>query len=718
MTVDKTSLDRCRYCKLPFSDEILKKIKDNRENVICQHCGDIVKKIQDNYNLIEPEADEGKSNSKICPTQPQTHFPDNPDALLYPNGRIFYDKDFPPIFKSNFLIVFSRHVYFHIRRLESIGQLNSAEMEISGNIINKLHMCISPVQRMRIKAEFLDDLHMITVEEFEKNLKKLQEKIQENKDYQEDFIVYCSTLIRRVYTLIAEKFESSTLSKFERIIIKDLKRFELTEYFHQNIAENKNFTQLNKPRDLVSHYFKEFGKCCFNRKLTKGRHNYVLKDNHTLFCSDCKKNLKNIEFSESIITMNNNELKSLENSKSFGDFTIYRVYFTRTLANGKKEWLPFPGIGYEGQTIEKARERLYYGHIKNAFDVKKKHMYFENSIKKNFIVKEMARKYIRIKILQIVRFQGDINVIWNIENPNHKKERLEEAINSTQKLADNAEKFWIGYYKTQYKEFGRNIEEGGRENKLVLIDPVRLDESIRNIMHVRRSKSPFEKVRKELSTTRAVLVNNLLYYYGKSLKDITHEMILKETKKLFELGYVVKDVAIKLRLEGEIENASKTISDWIRNEIYNERFPEKPKYRRIRDIILSEIIEQKVKEGCTTLKSLLTALPGFEVPGETIREKSWEMKRFVINNLGGIKKLNKKYHDYPKKDYLPDAIRIIRDYYKTKKRLSAVKLAFELGFCEDFGYTEESLRKNAASRYIPKHTGKSLKELIEIALTS
>ena len=111
------------------------------------------------------------------------------------------------------------------------------------------------------------------------------------------------------------------------------------------------------------------------------------------------------------------------------------------------------------------------------------------------------------------------------------------------------------------------------------------------------------------------------------------------------------------------------------------------------------------------------ALTGFEVPGETIREKSWELKLFIINNLGGIKKLNKNYSK-SKKDYLTDAISIIKDYYKTKKRLSAVKLAFELEFRKDFGYTEGNLRKNAASRYIPKYTGKTMNELIEIALTS
>ena len=181
MTIDKISLDRCRYCKLPFSDEILVKIKNNKEDVICQHCGDIVKRGQDTYNFTELEADEGKLNHKVESTTPQTHIKDNPDALLYPNGRIFYDKDFPPIFKSNFIIIFSRLVYFHIRRLESIGKLDNAIMEITGDIIYELHRCISSVQNKRFKNEFLNDLHLITVKEFNKNLKKLQEKIQSNK---------------------------------------------------------------------------------------------------------------------------------------------------------------------------------------------------------------------------------------------------------------------------------------------------------------------------------------------------------------------------------------------------------------------------------------------------------------------------------------------------------------------------------------------------------
>jgi len=720
MVEDSPESYRCRFCNSTFSDDILKKIEDEKDDVYCEICGDIIKRVQNKYSFNPPDISENKPKTNIdnTPVTPQKELKQNPDALNFPIGRIFYDTDFPLIFKSNFVIVFSRLVCFAAMRLEQEGEIDLGESEIPEKVMNDLYMSTRHIQDKRINAEFLINLRKISKEEFESNLKKLQTKIQSSRQYLEDFHVYTRWLIRKVYLIISDGLNKDELSKFDLTIFNDLKKSKSITHYKLKLTENNILTQFEKPRNLVNHYFKEYGKCSFNRKLTKNRHNYVLQNSHIIVCQDCKKVLKIDDFSERFLRKNSRYLKKLERSKNFGDLTIYRIYFTRSLATGKKEWLSFPGIGYVGQTIETAKERLYSGHIKNAFDVKKKHTYFENSIKKNFIMKEIAHKYIRFKILQLIRFQGDINMIRNIKNPNLKRRELEEAINSTQRLADNAEKFWIGYYKTQYKEFGRNIDEGGKENRMVLLDPAKLDESIHNNIHVRRTRSPFERVRKELDTTRAILVNSLLIYYGKSLKDISHDLILRETQKLFELGYVAKDIAIKLGLEGEIENTSKTISEWIRNEIYIERFPEKPNYRRIRDKILSEIIDQKVKEGYVTIKSLMDVLPGFEVPGETVRQKTWEMKRFIATNLGGIKKLNKKYHNKPKKDYLPDAIRIIKDYYKTKQRLSAVKLAFDLGFCQDFGYTKESLKKNAASRYIPQHTGKTMKELIELALTS
>jgi hypothetical protein len=309
--------------------------------------------------------------------------------------------------------------------------------------------------------------------------------------------------------------------------------------------------------------------------------------------------------------------------------------------------------------------------------------------------------------LQIIRFQGDISEIRALDSPELKKEKLEIAMKSTQTLADTAERFWIGFYKTQFKEFGRNVHEGGKENRMVLLDPLKLENAIKNVMHIERKKGPFKIIQKQLKTTRAVLTNNLLLYYGKYLKDVKHEYILKETKKLFELGYIAPKIAKILKLEGEIENSSKTVSEWIRNEIYSKRFPNKPPYRRIRDVILSEVITEKVKRSIVSYASLLEELPGFKVDGNTNREITWELKRFIVRNLGGIKKLNKKYNPKQKKDYYNRALELIKKHDRT---YSDFNLAMELGFIEDFNYSKNSLKKNAG-RALKTHIGKSMGEL-------
>ena len=537
MSESKTKSDKCQFCNSKFSDEIIKKLKENKSDVYCENCGDLIQRVDYRSFHIPNQNKDILSNIPFTSNELPQEITVSTEVFRFPNGRIYYDRDFSQVFKRNFIVVFSRIIYFQILRLDKAGIINKEKLEINEDLINELHRRISPLHENRIKGDFMNNLHEITLDEFELNFKKLQGKFQSNREYREDFIVFSRWLINRVLTIIQKKTEQNKLTNFEKAILNELNKLKSTESYKQNFIENKQHTQLEKPRDLLLHYFKKYGRCCYNRKLTKPRHNYILQDKHTLVCPDCKKILKLANYTESIISMSNRDLKKLEKEKGFGDITIYKAYFTRTLARGKKEWLNFPGIGYVGQTIEIARDRTFFGHIKNAFNPKKKDTYFGNSIKKNFIIKQAAWKFIRVMILQIIRFQGDINAIRNIEKPLLKKKELEDAINSTQQIADNAEKFWIGYYKAQYKEFGRNIEEGGKENRMLLLNPVKLDEAIRKIMHVRRNKGPFEKVRKDLKTTRAILVNNLFYYYGKSLKDIKHDMLLKETKRLFELGF-------------------------------------------------------------------------------------------------------------------------------------------------------------------------------------
>ena len=225
MIEDDINSNQCRFCSSSFSDDILKKIKDDRNDVYCENCGDLIKRVQNKYNFNPTEIIENASNTNTndTPTKPQKDLESNPDALHYPIGRIFYDKEFPLTFKSNFIIVFSRLTYFHALHLESKGQIDLSGLEVPENAINDLYMSIRHVQNMRIKADFLKNLHEISKEEFERYLKQLQAKIQSNRQYREDFIIYSRWLISKVYLIISMKWNDESLNKFDRIIRDDLK---------------------------------------------------------------------------------------------------------------------------------------------------------------------------------------------------------------------------------------------------------------------------------------------------------------------------------------------------------------------------------------------------------------------------------------------------------------------------------------------------------------
>ena len=224
MIEDSPGYQRCRFCKSPFSDEILNKIKANNIDVYCEICGDIIKRVQENYDFSPPDIDEGepKTNIDITPEAAQKTLKPHPDALKFPIGRIFYDYDFPITFKTNFAVVFSRQVCFAAMRLEQEGEIDLGEAEIPENALNDLYMATRHVQDKIIKPEFLKNLLKISKDEFESNLKKFQAKIQANRQYMEDFHVYTRWLIRKVYLIISNGASEDQLSKFDLTLYKDL----------------------------------------------------------------------------------------------------------------------------------------------------------------------------------------------------------------------------------------------------------------------------------------------------------------------------------------------------------------------------------------------------------------------------------------------------------------------------------------------------------------
>ncbi len=116
MIKDNPGSDRCRFCHSQFSVEILGKIEDDKEDVYCEICGDIIKRVNDRYNFNPPNIpeNESKTNIKDKPAKLPKELEPNPDALHYPIGRVFYDTDFPLTFKSNFIIVFSRLICYSV----------------------------------------------------------------------------------------------------------------------------------------------------------------------------------------------------------------------------------------------------------------------------------------------------------------------------------------------------------------------------------------------------------------------------------------------------------------------------------------------------------------------------------------------------------------------------------------------------------------------------
>lgn len=63
--------DNCSFCKSSFSVEILKKIEDNREDVYCENCGDLIKRVQNKYDFNPTEIIENNFKNRSNDTLPE-----------------------------------------------------------------------------------------------------------------------------------------------------------------------------------------------------------------------------------------------------------------------------------------------------------------------------------------------------------------------------------------------------------------------------------------------------------------------------------------------------------------------------------------------------------------------------------------------------------------------------------------------------------------------
>jgi hypothetical protein len=255
--------------------------------------------------------------------------------------------------------------------------------------------------------------------------------------------------------------------------------------------------------------------------------------------------------------------------------------------------------------------------------------------------------------------------IKNIQDNDLQKTAIKQAMEATMKIANNYEKFWIGLFHSQFPEFGQNIHEGGS-----------FEEGIGSLYDIAKADALFRK------------------------------------------GYLPYDIAEMLEMEGQRENAAKTVRGWIKRMYPNIFYPngldqEGISFRDGRRLIFKDIIDNLVQEGYKTYEELFTALPGFRnkdsnAAGQNVYH---ELKRITQQTHGGVERLVEKHYPVVEKDYYNRAIKLIR---KHGRSYSAYDLAKDLGFMSEYGYTESSLRNNAA-KYIRNHIKKSINDLREEA---
>ena len=93
MVEDSPKSHRCQFCNSSFSIEILNKINEDKDDVYCEICGDIIKRANNKYNFNPLDIAENESKSKTTikerPVKLRKEPKPNPNALHYPIGRIF-----------------------------------------------------------------------------------------------------------------------------------------------------------------------------------------------------------------------------------------------------------------------------------------------------------------------------------------------------------------------------------------------------------------------------------------------------------------------------------------------------------------------------------------------------------------------------------------------------------------------------------------------------
>jgi len=227
-------------------------------------------------------------------------------------GEVYFDPEFSQNFKDNLIIVLSRIIYFNISNLYQIEELKVNNTELSESILNTIANSLEPIMTKRIRINFLGKLHHISIKKFEKQVKKLQQKIHTQQNYQNSFKIYLRWLISIVFPIIIEKWDEINLPKFEETIRKDLKNYGFNTYREElEQSESKKGRYIN-----ITNSFR--GKLYYKvRELT---YKFIIKNNLTEKDFESEENiikiLTQLKIPSTINDIENSEIKNKKQAKA------------------------------------------------------------------------------------------------------------------------------------------------------------------------------------------------------------------------------------------------------------------------------------------------------------------------------------------------------------------------------------------------------------------
>jgi len=355
------------------------------------------------------------------------------------------------------------------------------------------------------------------------------------------------------------------------------------------------------------------------RKISFERHNYKPSAWGKLQCVDCghKLELSQDDLETSAMSEKLSKLKLIEMDKNKkvrpkydSDYTIYKISLSKEVLDllhsvisdaliSKLEAMfsTVDELNYIGKTFKHAEKRFIRGHLDKAFSGGGSSD-FHDFIREYFPDRDLANELFSIEVLQVLDYELYLDQIIQ--------------------AADNAERYWIGYFHSQFREYGFNTAPGGahfgESFSLPDIDFKTFDSLIRESVHISLSDGPLDWISERLPNGGSTRwIQEACYdIYGESYSDIRKEYIEDELLPLIKEGWrghaITEMFGLKTRNdEGSIApSGTYRVTQWCK-ELFDDDTMTISKARRL---FLPAIIKQLIRKGFLTYKDIADQLPG------------------------------------------------------------------------------------------------------------